>query len=283
MFQYAAGFALARQNGSALTLDTSAFERGARRRETLRELGLRDFRISASVLSLSEANRRRNPYGIVSKTFRLAAKKILRQYYVDWHPEVMRRRGDAYLEGYFQSARYFSSVDRELRDEFVLAEPLAAEIAQVQKKILTMSGSTVSLHARRGDYVANARNFAALNLCTPEYYSRAVEHLRSMATDLRLVVFSDDIDWVLANIVEAKDAFVVSTRSDAGKSLRPSQEMMLMASCRHHIISNSTFSWWGAYLNSAPGKIVIAPDRWTNGSEFDHANILPSGWLTLPV
>lgn len=284
MFQYAAGFALAHRNSDSFSLDTTAFHQGPGRGETLRALGIEDFQISAPVLSKSDAYKRRNPYGPVSKAFRFLRRKIFRQYFVDWHPDVMKRSGDVYLEGYFQSERYFESIPSLLRREFSLRESFSRTIEGLARDIEIGPGTPVSLHVRRGDYVSNSRNAAILDICTPDYYSRAVDHLASIVSDMRLVIFSDDIEWVLSNIPESRSALYLSScLSDSGQTLLPSQEMALMASCRHHIISNSTFSWWGAYLNPRAEKLVVAPSRWTNGSEFDHKNILPPDWIRLMV
>ena len=146
--------------------------------------------------------------------------------------------------------------------------------------IARCGGTPVSLHVRRGDYVNDPKNAVRFNVCSPEYFAKAAQRIQAQAADMKLVVFSDDVEWVRENMPMTEGALFISGRPDAnGNPLRPSDEMTLMAACQHHIISNSTFSWWGAYLNPRTDKIVVAPQRWNNSPEFHHRNIAPEGWL----
>jgi hypothetical protein len=284
MFQYAAGLALAEQNGDRLAIDATAFEAGQARGETLRSLGVTDFGLSAPVLPVDEALRWRNPLGIVSKLGRQVSRRLLRRYFVDWHPSVMQRRGNVYLEGYFQSERYFAAIHSRVRREFTLRPELSQVTAVLRDRIASLGSSSVALHVRRGDYVSNDKTARSYNVCGPEYFRRAIERLRQQVPDARLVLFSDDVDWTLRNVPETAGALVIAHQVAADRpALRPSQELSLMAACRHAIISNSTFGWWGAYLNADRNRLVIVPDRWTNDARPRHPNIVPFGWTAVPA
>lgn len=283
MFQYAAGLSLARRNGDVLGMDAGAFGSEVARSETARALGLSDFNVSGRLLPPSAASRWRYPRGAFSRAARFVRRKVLRRYYVDWHPEVLNWKGDVYMEGYFQTEKYFQDVADEVRGEFKLRQPLADAIDGIQRRLVPDVGTPVSLHVRRGDYIS-ARHAPVLAICTVDYYRAAMESIVARVPDARFVVFSDDIDWCRINLPEAGNLrFVSGLAADNGDALRPSQEMVLMSQCRHHIIANSTFSWWGAYLNPRSDKIVIAPAKWANGSEFSYDSIVPPTWTRLGV
>lgn len=280
MFQYAAGLALAEQNGDRLAIDASAFQAGQGRGETLRSLGVTDFDLSAPILPLEEAMRWRNPLGIVSRLGRQVSRRLMRRHFVDWHPSVMRRRGNVYLEGYFQSERYFSSNQARVLKEFTLRPELARGTAALRDKIEALGPSSVAMHVRRGDYVSNDKTARRYNVCGPDYFRRAIERVCQHEPGASLVLFSDDVDWTLQNLPETARALVIAHEAAADQAaLRPAQELCLMAACRHAIISNSTFGWWGAYLNPDRNRLVIVPDRWTNDARPRHPNIVPAGWI----
>ncbi|MBD5496872.1 MAG: alpha-1,2-fucosyltransferase [Lachnospiraceae bacterium] len=167
---------------------------------------------------------------------------------------------DAYLIGYWQSERYFESVKEELSREFTFDwehfPPEALRYREQMKKT-----NSVSLHVRRGDYLND--KFAPIygGICTDEYYRGAEEYLQKKYGDCVFYLFTDDIEWgkeaagenrVLVDCAGSDDAYV---------------DMALMSCCKHHIIANSSFSWWGAWLNPNPDKTVIAPAKWLNTSD----------------
>ena len=140
------------------------------------------------------------------------------------------------------------------------------------------------MHIRRGDYITNPRANKIHNVCTKNYFYNGLEYLCSRLNSPTIFVFSDDIDWVKAEMNLPKSTIYVSElRQISGDRLRASQEIYLMSLCQHNIISNSSFSWWGAYLNQFIDKIVIAPNVWSRSKIISHKNILPSGWVGLPI
>jgi hypothetical protein len=149
-----------------------------------------------------------------------------------------------YFDDYFQSEKYFADCTENIRKEF-----------QFKNKLQIPDGNTVAIHIRRGDYV----KLADIHLvCTPAYYENAIDYVQSEIENPVFYVFSEDLEWVKQNIsIPGNSVFV-----DYNHNLPSSRDMQLMSLCKHQIISNSSYSWWAAWLNQNPGKIVVAPDRW---------------------
>ncbi len=135
----------------------------------------------------------------------------------------------------------------------------------------------VSIHIRRGDYVTNTSANDFHGLCSLEYYSAGIEYVLSRVPDATLDVFSDDIEWARLNIrIPAPTIFI-----DHNQGRSSWEDMRLMSRCQHHIIANSSFSWWGAWLNPSPDKIVIAPSKWFADSSILTDDIVPSTWIRI--
>jgi hypothetical protein len=136
--------------------------------------------------------------------------------------------------------------------------------------------NAVSLHVRRGDYVSNPRTMATNGVCPLSYYDSAIRYICARVDAPHFFVFSDDMDWVRENLnIDHPCRYV-----DHNCSTESFNDMRLMSMCRHHIIANSSFSWWGAWLNPREDKIVIAPKKWFANSN-DTKDLLPFGWATL--
>jgi hypothetical protein len=139
------------------------------------------------------------------------------------------------------------------------------------------TGNSVSLHIRRGDYVSNPVTSAFHGICSMSYYKRAVTYLIEHWTDLHVYVFSDDIKWAKNHLVLNHPCEFVS-----GRFFIPDYvEMELMRHCKHHIIANSTFSWWAAWLSENRFKTVIAPENWVIKKEFDFSSIYLNNWIKI--
>ena len=181
---------------------------------------------------------------------------------------------NAYIHGYWQSEFYFKDIANIIKNDFtfrVLRDQLDDPV------IFKMRESpSVSIHVRRGDYLSlkNRRIYA---LCNFDYFDRAIELIRQKIPNCKLFFFTDDPDWVEANFRPKFGSFDIVRHNSGSRSHR---DMYLMSNADHHIISNSTFSWWGAWLNSSPQKIVIAPTRWfLNGT--NDKDLVPSEWLRI--
>ncbi len=167
---------------------------------------------------------------------------------------------DAYLIGYWQSQKYFFRVKDELRKDFSFEWSLLPESAETYKTRMN-NGNSISLHIRRGDYLSSQFFHIYGNICTDEYYRKAMDYFRERFDNCTFYLFTNDLEYGRA--MEGNDVIFVDC-SDASHAY---VDMALMSCCRYHIIANSSFSWWGAWLNQSPDKIVIAPSRWLNISK----------------
>jgi len=177
-------------------------------------------------------------------------------------------------EGYFQSERYFEAHADVVRAELTPARPPDPQNARWLAEIAA-EPRAVSLHVRRGDYVRNAKFAAHHGTCTPAYYDRALAYVTEQIGAAPVIyVFSDDPEWVRANMQLPCDVRVVG-HNDASRNV---EDLRLMSACRHHIIANSSFSWWGAWLNPRRDKVVAAPAMWFADPTSVNPDIWARGW-----
>jgi hypothetical protein len=193
-----------------------------------------------------------------------------------YDPAVAALRPPVALYGNWQSERYFADIAGTIRADFTLAEPLDAIRQQLANEIAATPRS-VSVHVRRGDYVTNPTANAYHGTCEPAWYAAAKARLEESLAGARYIVFSDDVAWARANLPDFADALFVEPAADG----RDERDMHLMSLCRYHIIANSSFSWWGAWLDPRPDKRVIAPARWFAGAAHDTRDLIPTAWERL--
>ena len=284
MFQYATGRALALQREAILKLDVRGF--AAAGAHTKRRFELDCFSIHGSAASDADlaqfgraAKPRFWPLDRVLRWLRIeranGAWPIYREPHFQFDPAVPELQAPVYLDGYWQSERYFSDIGGVLRQEFTANVPLDLENQALVAGIDSVNA--VSLHVRRGDYVSDPATNRFHGICSPDYYERAVEYIAARVGSSRLFVFSDDQQWTRANLHFAvPTTFVDANPSDSGY-----RDMLLMARCRHHIIANSSFSWWGAWLNPSREKIVVAPRQWFRANSNDTRDLIPPNWVRL--
>ena len=279
MFQYAAGRALAVRNGSELLLDLSGFAN-----YTLRPYALDEFRITArpatpAHIEWIRRGERWSPVTRMSRRFpalkALARHHLVTERYFHFDPAVTRLRGNIHLDGYWQSEKYFRDVADVIRMEL---RPRSEPDTRNRELATRIRGaSSVSIHVRRGDYVSNAEANAVHGTCSPEYYEKAVAFVAHQVPNPELFVFSDDAAWARENLRFTHPTTHV-THNGAD---RPHEDMRLMSSCRHHVIANSSFSWWGAWLGDNPDKRVVAPREWFRRRELDTRDLIPDSWTLL--
>ncbi len=285
MFQYATGRAVALRRRAALKLDVTGF--AAVGSPTKRRYELDSFSIEESVAS--DADLARFRYTGKPRSPRLdrvlrflhmhrahgASWPVYREPHFHFDPAVPELRPPVYLHGYWQTERYFSDIAGVLRQEFTAKAPLGGDNAALAEAIAAVNA--VSLHVRRGDYVSDPATNRYHGICSPDYYQRAVDYITARAGVPHLFVFSDDQQWTRANLrFEVPVTFVGANPPDCGY-----RDMQLMARCRHHIIANSSFSWWGAWLNPSPEKIVVAPQQWFSSPKNDTRDLLPTPWIRM--
>lgn len=273
MFQYACAKHLAERNNDILKLDLGWYRGGIAAGDTVRSYGLDRFAISAQEASKDEI---RSSGGRPSAAARLIKKIINRLRPIDsyiFDPKILERKGDAYLEGFFQSERYFKDIEFIIRNEFQLKDIMGRAAHAVSEEI--ERSNAVGIHVRRGDYVSSESASAFHGICSPEYYRMAIERISRQVDSPTFFVFSDDIEWVKEHI-EIPNAVYVSNDNIADY-----EELILMSKCKHNIIANSSFSWWGAWLNANQNKIVIAPKQWVTDPRVDTRDAVPEGWIRI--
>lgn len=279
MFQYASGRALSLDREVPHRVDTQDFEGYALHNGY--ELN-RVFNInpqSASHSDLRSVLGWRSPSFIRRRLFRddmvwLRGPNLIVDTQLASWTELSDVPDDCYLMGNWQTEKYFQNAEETIRSDFSFKTPLIGKNKEIADRML--GRQAVSLHVRRGDMAKNATSLAFHGLCTLEYYQRAVEYVISRIAQPEFFIFSDDIPWAKNNIkLEHPCHFV-----DFNAGSESYNDMHLMSLCRHHIIANSSFSWWGAWLNPGKDKIVVAPQRWF-AVEYDALNIVPPGWIKL--
>lgn len=189
----------------------------------------------------------------------------------EYSPKVYSTNRDSYFDGYWQASQYVNTVSDTLTKEFRLTDPLSEQSKEINEEI--GKSESVSIHIRRGDYTKNN------NTLPIDYYRKSVKEMNSRTEDSKYYVFSDDIDWV-RNELEIK---VDCTYVDHNGVKTAYEDLMLMSSCKHNIIANSTFSWWGAWLNQNSDAIVLAPNIWLGWGDTDDMDILPNAWETVSI
>lgn len=279
MFQYATGRALADRLGVPLRLDVSGFEHYGLRRYELDRFAIRAE--PASVDDLESFGVVARPPTLLSRVrdrlgWRHAASTILREHSFAYDPRIETVQADTYLDGYWQSERYFASIAGALREDFrLLAGPDDANAAMAAA--IDAAPGAVSLHVRRGDYVSNPQTAGYHGVCSLDYYRAAVAHVVERVPDAHFFVFSDDPDWVAVHLDVGRPLTLVRINDGT----RGMFDLTLMRRCRHHVVANSSFSWWGAWLNPVADKIVVAPRRWFAGAQHDTRDLVPESWVKL--
>lgn len=190
-----------------------------------------------------------------------------------YHPHLFNTPRNVYLIGFWFNERYFVVNRDQIVSEFTLKKEPSEETQKVAKNI--SNTDSISLHIRRGDYLKpNLQNrFYVLPI---EYYKKGLEYLGQHTTSPKIFVFSDEPQWVMENIEWPFPAEIVSHNGPD----RDYEDLWLMTHCRYHIIANSTFSWWGAWLSSFPDKIVIAPEKWF-ANEPSSRKHMPPEWIRM--
>lgn len=287
MFQYAMGRALSLRNNTDLCIDTSSYA-SLLSGEAPRHFTLQHFNIAAPSATPFDyahlglpgirdrcwlARTRRKLFRMRESFIPLQRRRFIVEPHYAFVPDAYAAGPDCLLSGIWQSPYYFDDAKEAIRRDFTLKDPFSPEASRILADV--RSQASVSLHVRRGDYVSHAKTNDKHGACSPDYYHRAIEFVRSREPAARFFVFSDDIAWARENLPMPNGTTFVSR-----PGLPDYEELMLMSSCRHHILANSSFSWWAAWLNENPEKIVIAPEKWFAGNT-DTKDLIPTSWTRL--
>jgi hypothetical protein len=279
MFQYAATRSLSLERGVSLNLDVQDFNNYALHNGY--ELN-RIFHINTQLANYDTLNEvlgwransfiRKKLYRPQMSRFR-GDRMFVDTQFSSWQ-QINTVPNDCYLMGNWQNEQYFKKFQDEILSDFSFRFALTGRNLALAAQI--RSDAAVSLHVRRGDYLSNPSTLAVHGLCSVEYYQRAIDYVADRVTNPVFYIFSDDTPWVRENISpEYPCHYIEHNNGDESYN-----DMRLMSLCKHHIIANSSFSWWGAWLNPHPDKIVVTPRNWVL-SDFDTSEIVPSSWIKM--
>ncbi|MDB4655626.1 alpha-1,2-fucosyltransferase [Flavobacteriales bacterium] len=283
MFQYAYGLAASKRLGVELKIDASWYNENSAHRAFI----LDRFELKASVATPEEVAYVKTLDG---KNFLEYRFNLLREKFVPRHKKavvkenlsvfdknLLRPNKSSYVEGYFTTQNFFQDNIDSVRSAFQYKSEAPKNVAEIASEI---AKNTIALSIRRGDFLGNPLH----NICSIEYFYRALEKLKKTVAKPKLLIFSDDIDWIKANMqFDVPHNYVVGVEDHM-------DHMRLMSLCQHHIIPNSTFSWWGAWLSGS--KNVVAPNLWLTADESVHQEIfghwvetrhtVPESWIRIP-
>jgi len=268
LFQYAAARRLSLKLAVPLKLDLAAFEG-----DKLRVFELDAFNIEASIASRDEVDKF-GSVGIFQKIKRKLGFEtaIIKEKYYHFDPQILNALDGSYLEGYWQSYRYFEDQSAVISRDLTMKKSLSGENKTMSARMNSVDSSC--LHIRRGDYVSNQQTNQFHGTCSLAYYQQAVGQLVDKVNEAEIFVFSDDIPWAKENLVfDLPMTFV-----DHNSAKNAYEDLRLMTACKYFVIANSSFSWWGAWLAQYNTKEVYAPKLWFADQTINTQDLIPPGW-----
>lgn len=274
MFQYAYAKAL-QQKGYEVKIDISVFE-------TYKLHG--GYQLDKYNIDLESSTKDEN-YKFYKNTF---FYKVLRRFGMDFSRRIKEKSllfdkklleidDNSYLDGYFQCEKYFKDIREVILKQFSIKnQEISNYTKEIKNKILN-SQNSCSLHIRRGDFV-NSTNINIHGACDIKYYKKAIQYLEEKVENINYFIFSDDIEWVKENLAIENAIYI-----DSKEKRIPHEDIYLMSLCKNNIIANSSFSWWGAWLNQNEKKMVIAPKRWfaDDKLESQSKDIVCESWVKI--
>lgn len=298
MFQYAFYKAMENSGHTQVQLDLSAYSQ--KKEQDGIDLVHNGFELDSLFnISYNKADFKNvkklstQPTNLVTRALRKYFTK--KTHFIDKHfnfqPHILNPASKAltencYLEGNWQTEKYFNNIQTQIRKDFSFKKQLS------EKNLFDLTNSA-SIHIRRGDYL----NTKTMNVCSKSYYLNAIQYLFEKKTPKSLLVFSDDLSWCKSDL--ELDKFIKEKYNsdckviyvDWNTGINSWQDMALMSKCNSHIIANSSFSWWGAWLDPNPEKLVIAPKFWNlteinykdNYYQNNYNDIVPENWIRVEI
>lgn len=274
LFQYAAGKSLALKLGYTLELDLSWFS------------GRKDRTYALSPFNINEKKRVNLP--LFPKRIQYLASKLSRKLlnkrmgvsvFREEHFHVSKKffniEEPVFLEGYWQSEKYFIDYSEDILNNFSFKKRIPKKCEQSLTKI--KSTNSICIHIRRGDYISDPKSSNAYHSCSNDYYEKGVKKLTEDHKYFHCYVFSDDCEWAENNFSLSIPFTIVNINS----SEEAHWDLLLMSSCQHFIIANSSLSWWAAWLGRHHKKKVIAPKDWFTDSNKITKDLIPEKWELL--
>lgn len=284
MFQYALAKIISAKSNSEILLDKTFFQLTEKRvGHTPRKFELKIFGVIDKEAELEDLNKFNylKYFEKIKRGLNLNYPSIFIEKSFAYDPSINSIKPPVYLRGYFQSYKYLNNNRKLITQTFSF--PFAKLDTYYQKifnDIVSSNEESLAIHVRRGDYVDDTKTNEFHGFCGLEYYLNAISKILSYRKISTVYFFSDDISWVKDkfDFLEISKYYVSNNEIDNGW-----MDLFLMTKCNHNIISNSSFSWWGAWLNENAEQIVIAPRVWFAKKEKDDLtnNLIPPNWLRL--
>jgi len=267
MFQFAAGYSIAKKNNVKLSLDLRRFNR----RQDHNGFELQKvFDINSKVDFLN------NPVNFGFINF----KEILNNIDITFHTfkephfhythKILDIPKHSIIKGYWQSELYFENYTQDIRKIFSFSKQLDSKISLIANEI--DQNNSISIHVRRGDFLLKRNYDHYVDL--KEYYLKAIEDSFKSFDNPKYFIFTDDPLWVTKNFIIKYSHTIIDINHDTKSFL----DMYLMSLCKCNIIANSTFSWWGAWLNNNKNKIIYAPKNWFKNKTICTDDLIPKSW-----
>lgn len=281
MFQYAFGRSLSHALNLPLKADIT-FQNNKQKSSNYRRYELSYFKLSLAIAKPNEIPLNKEPliykllgFKIPKQPVTRIKENLLYRYDTELLSSLMKSTNSLYLDGYWQSYKYFDNIRQDLLNDFTPKGNLSK--SQSELISLIKKSNSVAIHIRRGDYVSNPKANAHHGLCSVDYFKSAVDYITGKVSDAQFFIFSDDIDWCKGNLqIEGDVTYIIPDE------VTPTVDLHMMSQCRHFIISNSSFSWWAAWLSVHADKIVIAPRDWLrNNVENCMDDLIPQTWIRM--
>ena len=281
LFQFFAAYALGKKYGLSVGIDCRHFIRNVGRKYELDKFKISNYVSVVNTLPLSNPAHWDLLYQIIRRTkfvsiFENVFKEDRFEFNKSFFSLKIPEKGILYLDGLFQSYKYFEFIRNDVID---LMSPISA-LSDYSENVLDriIGSNSVAIHVRRGDYVSNKGTAAYHGICSLDYYELAIRKILHEVDSPEFYIFSDDLLWAKANIVIPSAEVIYVDNKDPSLA---HEDLVLMSKCKHNIIANSTFSWWPAWLNENQKKIVVVPRQWFQGYKVSTNDLIPDDWIPL--
>ncbi len=287
MFQYALGRSLSIKQNCKLKLDTSWYKEYDKiedtndpNKATKRDYLLKFFNISGRIIpnwylpAIKKIPLIRKYYPKVARIIpnKLFNYKVLVEDDFSWIN--IKNQNNYFVTGYWQKSLYFDKYENIIVSDFRLKNPLSVINQKYYEQIL--STNSVAIHIRRGDLISNPSVAKLQPTCSLEYFYSGIKTISNKVKDLSLFIFSNDMEWCKNHFKnQYPTIFVDSIGNDH-------EHFFLMSKCKYQVIANSTYSWWAAWLNQYPAKIIVAPKNWYHDTQLNELAIfIPNNWIKI--
>ena len=273
MFQYAYAKAL-QQKGHEVKIDISAFE--TYKLHGGYQLNKYNIDLDSSIKDENDKFYKNTFFYKVLRRFGMDLSRRIKEKSLLFDKKLLEIDDNSYLDGYFQCEKYFKDIREIILKQFTINQDISNYTKEIKNKIQN-SQNSCSLHIRRGDFV-NSTNINIHGACDIEYYKKAMKYLEEKVENINYFIFSDDIEWVKENLAIQNAIYI-----DSKEKRIPHEDIYLMSLCKNNIIANSSFSWWGAWINRNENKIVIAPKRWFADDKLENQSkdIVCESWVKI--